>query len=102
MKKLFFIALPILFSHFGNAQSFNYTFSQSSGTFSSLTGGTTVASGSQWNSRGYKVPVGFSFTMQGKNYDTVIVAPNGFILFGNDNRSEEHTSELQSHSFISY
>ncbi len=80
------LAAGIFFIYFcSQAQTVNYSFSKSTATYSSLTSATTLANGSSWNASGYKIPIGFSFNFMGKGFDTLTIAPNGFILFGDDN-----------------
>ncbi len=65
-----------------------YTFSQSNGTFSSISGGSVlgVATGNttttNLNSNVYPVTIPFAFNFNGQNYTSLNVSTNGFITFG--------------------
>ena len=84
MKKILIAGICLMGLYFSSyAQT--YTLSQSSSAYSSISG-TTLASGSSWNGKGYKIPIGFSFSFMGKSFDTLTIAPNGLILFGDDNK----------------
>ncbi|MBI4929733.1 MAG: hypothetical protein HY841_03150 [Bacteroidetes bacterium] len=68
------------------AQTFNYSFTQSAGSYQSLTGATTAANSNTWSGSGYKIPIGFAFNFAGKSFDTLTLTSNGLLLFGNDNK----------------
>ncbi len=58
-----------------------YTFSQSSGSYSALSGGTQLGSGSGLNSQNYKINLPFTVNINGTNYDSCYVSVNGHIAF---------------------
>ncbi|HPI53051.1 MAG TPA: hypothetical protein PLU10_00095 [Chitinophagaceae bacterium] len=60
-----------------------YTFSQSTGTYSSLVSPTVLASGTGLDNERYQVSIPFNFLMDGVGFSSVYVAMNGFISFGN-------------------
>ncbi|MCS7075022.1 MAG: hypothetical protein NZ108_11190, partial [Bacteroidia bacterium] len=75
--------LTLLTLHFSiYAQvSTNYTFSQSSGTYTSLTGGTVHFTGN-FDDGTAPVTLPFTFTYNGVPYTQVHVTANGYIVFG--------------------
>lgn len=90
IKKLGF-ALTMLLAGVNNihAQVSSYTFAQSSGTFTPLTGGTVLGtatsasgSGSLYNIPTYPVTLPFAFNFNGFSYNNIQVTSNGYITFG--------------------
>ena len=69
-----------LFDGFG--QVANYTFSESAGTYTSVTGTTVHASGWDDAVSANTIPIGFTFNFNGTNYTTCSVNSNGYITFG--------------------
>ena len=65
-----------------NGQVANYTFSESSGTYTNITGATAIPSGWDDNVTANTIPIGFSFNFNGTNYTTCSINSNGFITFG--------------------
>ena len=61
-----------------------YTFAQSSGTYSAITGGTVFQTGGGLNTDGVAtaVSIGFNFRYNNRTYSTVTISNNGFITFG--------------------
>ncbi len=59
-----------------------YTFSQSSGTYVSITGGTVLASGSALNSAGYTVTLPTPFTFNGVSITDLRVNDDGYLALG--------------------
>lgn len=60
-----------------------YGFSQSTGTYTPITGGTTLATGPGWDDDTWgSVPIGFTFTYNSTAYTEVSVAANGYVAFG--------------------
>ena len=63
------------------AQLSSYSFAQSTGTYTSITGGTQIYSGSfDDGSTSFALP--FTFNYNGANYSNVMVATNGYLVFG--------------------
>src|SRR5688572_16659622 len=97
MKKIYFLLL-LAYTAIGSvtAQVSNYTFSQSVGTFTPITGGTllgTTTSDDQYfvtpatpaggaTATGIGFPIGFNFTYNGIVYDRVGIQNNGWISLG--------------------
>jgi hypothetical protein len=79
--------LTLLFiSYQASAQVANYTFANTTGTYTALTGGTTWQSGTQLNTNAIsgQIPLGFTFRYNNKEYTSIAISNNGFIVFGND------------------
>ncbi len=62
----------------------NYNFSSSSGSFSALSGGTTMALSGGTVDDGYfnNIPIGFTFYYMGNSYTTLSASTNGFVVLG--------------------
>uniref|UniRef100_UPI00404A1DD0 Ig-like domain-containing protein n=1 Tax=Gelidibacter sp. TaxID=2018083 RepID=UPI00404A1DD0 len=60
----------------------SYTFSESSGTYTAITGTTAIAAGWDDNVTGNTIPIGFTFNYAGNNYTTCSINSNGYITFG--------------------
>lgn len=95
MKKFYNSILAIAFAlgmaNTGLAQVSAYAFSQSSGTYNAITGGSVMATASAATGAGsmddvvYNIPNGtfpFTFTFNGIGYTGCNVSSNGFITFG--------------------
>jgi hypothetical protein len=63
------------------AQSFNFSFSQSQKTYSPVSSATQLSSGQDWTYGLSRLPLGFSFKCQGDHYDSVSVLPGGLLAF---------------------
>ena len=75
------IILTLLLGNKSWAQVSSYTFAQSTGTYTSITGGTQIYSGSfDDGSTSFALP--FTFTYNGVGYTNVMVATNGYLVFG--------------------
>ena len=91
MKKILYLSL-LLFSFALNsvkAQVSTYTFSQTSGTYADLVGGTVLATATGATGAGsldaeiYNISsLPFSFMFDGVLYNQIYVSSNGFITFG--------------------
>jgi hypothetical protein len=79
--KLKLIVLSLLFANVVLSQNFNYSFSQSSSTYQSITNGTILSAGDSISNLDKKVALGFSFNYAGANFDSVFVAANGYLIF---------------------
>ncbi|MEZ4786962.1 MAG: GEVED domain-containing protein [Flavobacterium haoranii] len=64
------------------AQVANYTFSESAGTYTAITGTTAIASGWDDTVTTNTIPIGFTFNFNGTNYTTCSINSNGYITFG--------------------
>ncbi|MEI6312383.1 MAG: fibronectin type III domain-containing protein [Bacteroidota bacterium] len=67
-----------------NAQVANYSFSQTTGTYTPITGGTLLSAVSVSNDDNTyaAVPIGFTFNYNGTNYTTIGVNSNGYVALG--------------------
>lgn len=86
MKKLFLRKLCVMAMLWaGNhsyAQVSAYTFSQSMGTYTQISGGTQLGSGTIDDDEYDGVPIGFNFNFNGTVYTQVSVNTNGFLILG--------------------
>jgi hypothetical protein len=81
MKQIYMLFLALsAFALQGIAQVSNYTFSQTTGTYSPVTGTTIHAS--SWDDAVVSATIPFTFTMNGVGYTTCSVNSNGYITFG--------------------
>jgi hypothetical protein len=95
MKNLYnsarLIILTILvfsFTRLGAQVSTGHSFSYTTATYTAVSGGTTLASGtgaSMDDALYTGIPIGFTFKFNNVNYTTVGVSTNGFIWFGSNN-----------------
>ncbi len=60
----------------------NYTFGQSSGSYTALSGATGAITGA-WTDAVATVNIGFTFNYMGMNFTKVVINANGYITFGN-------------------
>jgi len=84
-----------------NAQVSLYTFTQSSGTFTPITGtvlgaATGNVSATNLNSEVYPVTLPFGFNFNGTSYTSINVSSNGFITFGATAPSTTNTTPISS------
>jgi hypothetical protein len=86
MKKITFILTFLLYSLFSAGQVSSYTFSQSSGTYTPITGGTIVAASNTTTTLDSEVysalPIGFTFSYNGIDYTSFGMNVNGWISMG--------------------
>ena len=61
-----------------------YSFSQTVGTYTEISGGTVLGTTANDNESFNAIPLGFTFTYDGTAYTTVSIQTNGFIAFGNE------------------
>lgn len=81
ISSFFILCLTTMFNDsYGQVEC--YTFQQSNGTYSPLTGATNVFSGSWDDAVSSAVPIGFTFNYNGSNYTSCYINSNGFISFG--------------------
>lgn len=75
------LSLLVCFSQQGFSQVSEYTFNQSTGTYSEISGGTVLFSGA-YDDGTANFDLGFDFVYDGTVYTQVQVTPNGYIVFG--------------------
>ena len=65
-----------------------YTFSYGTGTYSDLTGNTSLSNGNTWDDTAFVMPIGFNFNFYGSNYTSLEVLSDGIVSFdpGNDTK----------------
>ncbi|RYF84073.1 MAG: hypothetical protein EON98_09735, partial [Chitinophagaceae bacterium] len=95
MRKLYVLLMALCVSYALHAQVNSYIFSQSSGTYTEITGGTvlgttsndeqvfnnsTTGASGPVTSTGF--PIGFNFMYGGTSFDKFAVASNGYIVLG--------------------
>ncbi|MDQ1095861.1 MULTISPECIES: fibronectin type III domain-containing protein [Chryseobacterium] len=101
MKKLLFFCL-FLATGIAQAQVNAYTFTQTSGTYTPITGGTVLATASTANdfdSQNWTLPTGtipFYFNFNGVFYSGLTINSNGFITFGSNLPQTFNTVPLSS------
>lgn len=84
MKKILLLFSFVL-AFLTNAQVSTYSFVQSTGTYTPLTGATVLATATSANtldSAVYPVTLPFNFSFNGVNYSSLNVSTNGFLTFG--------------------
>jgi hypothetical protein len=76
----------LLVTYNSNAQVSNYTFGNTTGTYTALTSGTTWQSGATLNTDAIsgQIPLGFTFRYNNKDYTSIAISNNGYIVFGTD------------------
>ena len=85
MKKLItFFALILILTANLKAQVSGIPFTQSSGGYSEISGGTVLINTNTWDDESFTtLPIGFSFTYNSTAYTTFSLNANGFIVPGN-------------------
>ncbi len=85
----------------------NYTFQATSGTYTPLTGGTTVPAIQADDATSAAIPLGFTFNYMGVPYTQVYANSNGYITFtgtpttsGTNMRSNNFTSTVVDHPIL--
>lgn len=82
MKKIYTLFLGILILGSVTAQVSSYSFFANVGTYTPVTQGTVLGSGSIDDNNYVNQPIGFSFVYNGSTYTTFSVNCNGFIALG--------------------
>lgn len=86
LSKSWYAVLMLLFlvcSNLGLAQVTSYSFSQTAGTYTPVSGGTVLWTGyDAFDSESTSVTLPTPFVYQGVTYNTVYVNVNGYVLFG--------------------
>ena len=76
---LFFSLAMLLIIKSGHAQS--YALSSRTGTYSNLTGNTSITNNKTWDSDVFGGPIGFNFKFYGTNYTSLFITADGIITF---------------------
>ncbi|MES2398227.1 MAG: GEVED domain-containing protein [Bacteroidota bacterium] len=82
MKKTLLTLFTVGLFNFANAQVSAYTFAGSTGTYTPISTGTSIATGTQDDSVITAKPIGFTFNYNGANYTTFGANINGWICLG--------------------
>lgn len=96
MHKLLF-TVAFVFAAYGvtRAQNFNYTVTTDSVAWNDLSTQTILNSNnSAWNFS-YRVPIGFTFNFLGRDFDSLTIETNGYLVFDN-----EHSYALTAFSGV--
>lgn len=99
MKKTLLILTALGSIASAKAQVSAYTFSQSSGTYTPITGGTVVVAASATGADDFVYtaqPIGFTFNYNGTNYTDFGVSTNGYIWFGTGSASTTTYTPISS------
>ena len=89
-----------------NAQVCGYTFSQTSGTYTEITGGqythgNAAGTGGYWDDAATgSLDIGFTFNYAGTNYTNFVINPNGYISFPGTNSPGALSAILCNQSYI--
>ncbi len=88
MRKLYLLLLAVVCTCAVRAQVNNYSFSESMGTYTPVTGGTLVAEATGTSSTAgldnvvYNATLPFAFTFNNTSYTSINISTNGYITFG--------------------
>ena len=84
LTKLYLIVFVfLLLPNHTNATVGNYSFTSSSGTYTALSGGTVVVSGSTWDDTASAlITIPYTFTYNNVGYTSLCINSNGFITLG--------------------
>jgi hypothetical protein len=101
IRQIFFITTAIAFGAGGvEAQVASYTFANSAGAYTALTGGATWQSGTTVTTDliSGDIPIGFTFRYNGANYTNLRISNNGFIIFGNQSPANNNYTPISQSS----
>jgi hypothetical protein len=82
MKKITLLLFALFSCWQISAQVSSYAFSQTSGTYTPITGGTVLGVATNDDTSFAAIPIGFSFVYNGVSYTQIGVQTNGWITFG--------------------
>lgn len=109
-KLLFIIAFVLAAYGVSRAQNFDYTVTTDSVAWNELTSQTILNTGnSVWNFS-YRIPIGFTFSFCGRNFDSLTIETNGYVVFDVDRNYAittfsgvgDHVDANGIHSVLSY
>ena len=84
MQRISLFFIGILFSLSGESQNFDYSFSKDSVSWQELNNQTILNENDTAWKFSYKIPVGFTFNFLGRNFDSVSIETNGYLVFDAD------------------
>lgn len=90
-RVILLLCLGILFSFQSTAAVSTYNFSQSSGTYTAISGGTVLGDTTNDDNSFTAVTIGFTFYFNGKTYTQASVNTNGYIALGSTALSNSFT-----------
>jgi hypothetical protein len=109
--RYFIVCFILILSGFtARSQSFDYSVSTDSTTWSELSSQTILnTSNSPW-AVFYKIPIGFTFNYMGGSFDSLRIETNGYFVFDSDGHYTftafhffvDKTDSLSNHSIIGY
>jgi hypothetical protein len=88
---ILFFSFGILLSIQSSAAVSTYNFSQSSGTYTAISGGTVLGDTTNNDNSFTAVNIGFTFYFNGKTYTQAAVNTNGYIAFGSASLANSYT-----------
>lgn len=109
-RLLFIIAFVLAAYGVTRGQNFNYTVSTDSVSWNELNAQTILNSNnSAWNFS-YKIPIGFTFNYLGRNFDSLTIETNGYVVFDNDRNYAltafsgvgDHVDSAGNHAVLGY
>jgi hypothetical protein len=109
-RLLFIIAFTLAAYGITRAQNFNYSVTADSVAWNELNAQTILNSNnSAWNFD-YKIPIGFTYNFCGRNFDSLTIETNGYIVFDSDRNYAltafsgvgDRTDAQGNHAIISY
>lgn len=86
MKQMLLFALLLMtaaVTTYGQT-TFDYSFSQQTGTYSNLSNPSALFAGIQWDEEEASIDLGFSFPFMGSNFSSVSINTDGFLAFDDD------------------
>jgi hypothetical protein len=84
LRRFIPVMTGLLFNASLPAQDFNYSFAKDSVAWQELNAQTILnADNGAWNFA-YKIPIGFSFEYLGRNFDSICIETNGYLVFDED------------------
>ncbi|HTF04834.1 MAG TPA: hypothetical protein VK826_12450 [Bacteroidia bacterium] len=84
MKKIVLFIFIFLSAANLRSQDFDYTVSTDSVAWNELSAQTILNTGNSAWSFSYKIPIGFTFNYLGRNFDSLTIETNGYIVFDED------------------
>ena len=84
MRKIVLFIFILLSAANLRSQDFDYTVSTDSVAWNELSAQTILNTGNSAWSFSYKIPIGFTFNYLGRNFDSLTIETNGYIVFDED------------------
>lgn len=90
LLKLISVLSLVLYSISYKSQVGTYTFSQSTATYTEISGGTNLFTTNWDNNVSSALPIGFTFNFNGQDFTNCYVSSNGFLTFGSDAENNDY------------